>query len=320
MSDKDFEIAGKIGNIAGRFTEAWQEYQDWLRAIISSRSALAQCYPAWLATYIFRWRLLYFVVYVGSVIGRNQIMKRLKQLLLKLGLMRNKPISASSEVSDQSIAFNQTDFVLRRIATLLAVAELTLCGIAAATGVMLAFYYQPTAVGAYASLNAIAHQVSNGTLILSLHNIAGNGLIVLALVQLVVMFLGRRFLPSWLTAWISGIVLTLCAIGLSWTAIILNWDQVGFWRFKIELSIIESLPAGLLLREVLAGGSAINTLTLQHMYTLHSYVLAIAALLLSVTHLTALIFQEQYWTLQQFRRNPWSFLGESAIKGDSSTS
>lgn len=319
MSEKDLKIAGKIGSIIGRFTEEWQEYQDWLRAIISSRSALKQRYSTWLATLIFRWRLLYFVMYVAGVIGRNQLAKRLKQLLLKPGIFKGKPMSGSSEISDQSVAFDWTRFVLQRAATLLAVAGLTLWGIAAATGVMLAFYYQPTAVGAYASLHAIAHHVPNGTLILSLHNIAGNGLIVLALVQLVVMFLGRQFLPSWLTAWISGICLTLCAIGLSWTAIILNWDQVGFWRFKIELSIIESLPAGSLLREVLAGGSAINTLTLQHMYTLHSYVLAIAALLLSVIHLAALIVQEQHWPLQQLRRTPWNFAGESAAKGDPPT-
>jgi quinol-cytochrome oxidoreductase complex cytochrome b subunit len=36
--------------------------------------------------------------------------------------------------------------ILQRTATLLAVAELTLCAIAAFTGILLAFYYQPTAL------------------------------------------------------------------------------------------------------------------------------------------------------------------------------
>ncbi len=36
-----------------------------------------------------------------------------------------------------------------------------------------------------------------------------------------------------------------------------------------------------------------SSLTLQHMYTLHSHVLAIASLLLSVIHLAALLSQEQ---------------------------
>lgn len=295
MNEKDLELAGKTGRFARQFPQVWQEYQDWLRAIVSSREQLQQHYSKGLASLIFRWRLLYFGIYIAVMAGRKTLVQSRNQLSTRQG-DRDKALTlGQTENAIQSLQINRTYFILQRIATLLAVAELTLCVLAALTGVMLAFYYQPTAIGAHASLYAISYQITNGNLILSLHNIAGNGLIVLALVQIVVMFLGRQFMRSWLTAWISGICLALATIGLSWTAIILNWDQIGFWRFKIELNIIGSLPAGSFLREVLAGGSAINTLTLQHMYTLHSYVLAIAALLLSIVHLAAHIFQEKSW-------------------------
>ncbi len=295
MNEKDIELAERTGQFARRFPQVWQEYQDWLRAIVSSREELQQRYSQGLASLIFRWRLLYFGLYVAAMAGRQALVQSLHQVSKRQSKRAAVPVLEQGALTTQSLQIKRTHFILQRIATLLAVAELTLCGLAAITGVMLAFYYQPTAVGAHASLHAIAYQITNGNLILSLHNIAGNGLIILALVQIVVMFLGRQFMRSWLTAWISGICLALATIGLSWTAIILNWDQTGFWRFKIELSIIGSLPAGSFLREVLAGGSAINTLTLQHMYTLHSYILAIAALLLSVIHLTAHIFQEKSW-------------------------
>lgn len=310
MNEKDLELAEKIGHFVRQFPPVWQDYQDWLRAIVSSREDLQKRYSDGLTTLIFRWRLLYFGIYISGVIGRKTVVQVLIKLYRQQRAEDNTSGLAQGVIASQSPAISRTDFILQRAATLLAVAELTLCGLAALTGVMLAFYYQPTAVGAHASLSAIAHQVANGNLVLSLHNIAGNGLIVLALVQIVVMFLGRQFMLSWLTAWISGICLTLATIGLSWTAIILNWDQVGFWRFKIELSIIGSLPAGSLLREVLAGGTAINTLTLQHMYTLHSYVLAIAALLLSVIHLTAHFFQEQFWT-SRMTSGEWRPPGDS---------
>ncbi|WP_299414195.1 cytochrome b N-terminal domain-containing protein [Acaryochloris sp. IP29b_bin.148] len=292
MTDKDLELAAKLGRFVRRFPPEWQVYQDWLRAILSSRAELQERYSVGLARLIFRWRLVYFGLYVSGIIARNRVVQVLRTGFGMLEKGDNTPALEQGEITPQALSINRTSFILKRMATLLAMAELTLCGLAAITGVMLAFYYQPTAAGAYASLQTIAHQVANGDLILSLHNIAGNGLIVLALVQIVVMFLGRQFMLSWLTAWISGICLTLAAIGLSWTAIILNWDQVGFWRFKIELNIIETLPAGSWLSNVLAGGSAINTVTLQHMYALHSYVLAIAALLLSSIHLVALIFQD----------------------------
>ncbi|HEY9861405.1 MAG TPA: cytochrome b N-terminal domain-containing protein [Candidatus Obscuribacterales bacterium] len=188
----------------------------------------------------------------------------------------------------------QYALVWRRLATVLAVAVLTLSLIAAVTGILLAFYYEPTAGGAYESLRVITTEVSNGWLIQNLHSIAGNGIIALSLVQIVVMFLGERLRPAWLTAWISGILLTLTAIALGWTAMILGWNQLGYWRFKIELETIQAIPLiGPSLREILTGGGAVNTITVEHLYTLHSYLLSIGAVLLAVIHLVSLLLQEK---------------------------
>lgn len=185
-------------------------------------------------------------------------------------------------------------FVLRRLATVLAVVMLTLSSIAALTGILLAFYYEPTAGGAYNSLRAIATQIPNGWLIQRIHSLAGNGLIGVSLVEIVVMFLGERFRPSWITAWISGILLTLTAIGLSWTAILLDWTQIGYWRFTIELGTIEALPAiGSQLRNILTGGGAVNTVTVQHLFTIHSYLLSGGAIVLATIHLIGLLLQEK---------------------------
>jgi cytochrome b6 len=204
--------------------------------------------------------------------------------------------------------------ILQRTATLMAVSIVSLCLLAAITGFLLAFYYEPTAGGAHDSLEMISSQIPAGTLILSLHNRAGNLVILLALIQLVVMFLGRQFKGSWLTGWFSGIFLALAVIGLSWTAIPLDWDQTGFWRFKVELSIIESIPlAGGTIRQILTGGGGINSTTLQHMYSLHSYVAAIAALLLAVVHLTSLILQENTWASQRLRQ-AWAALRQPRPK------
>ena len=279
MSSKDFEIAGKIGEFVSRFSTEWSEYQDWLRDIVTSRSILRERYPAWLTTIVFRWRLCYFAAYVGTVIIINRLLKRLEKFRYSKDYVDLSISSESSATTVESDRLEQYSYLLQRTATLLAVAELTLCLIAACTGIMLSFYYQPTALGAYKSLTVIVNEVSNGSLILSLHNFAGNSLIVLALVQIVVMFLGRQqLLLSWLAAWISGVCLALTAISLSWTAIVLNWSQISFWRFKIELSIIASIPlGGSILRNVLLGGNGINSTTVQHMYALHSHILIVVA-------------------------------------------
>ena len=318
MNSKDLEIAGKIAKLISHFSAEWSEYQDWLRDIIAHGSLLGKRHPAWLAGMIFRWRLLYFIAYVGTVIVINQLLKKLKSLLLEPDFSNFTTLWKKMAMKTKFIRLDRSAYILQRTATLLAVAELTLCAIAAFTGILLAFYYQPTALGAYKSLSAIANEVTNGALILSLHNLAGNSLIVLALIQIVVMFLGRQQLLSWLTAWISGICLALAAIGLSWTAIVLNWEQISYWRFKIELNIVASIPlVGSFLRDILSGGNGINSITLQHMYALHSHILMIVAILLSVIHLTALVFQEQNWKLEDNQFGLTQLCSESASKKDS---
>lgn len=304
MNEQDLKIAGKISELISRFSAEWLNYQDWLRDIVSSYSVLQQRHPAWLAVTIFRWRLLYFVIYVGAIVMVNQLLVRLTKFRLKKDFVNFttllKKIAPMTKFLNRSRCLKAGShryvYILQRTATLLAVAELTLCAIAGFTGILLAFYYQPTALEAYESLAKIVNEVNHGSLVLSLHNLAGNSIIVLALVQIIVMFLGRQFLLPWLTAWISGICLLLTTIGLSWTAIVLNWGQTSFWRLKIELGIVASIPLlGSKIRNILLGGNSINTITVQHMYAMHSYILATAAVFLSITHLVALIYQEQSW-------------------------
>lgn len=186
------------------------------------------------------------------------------------------------------------DKTLRRVSTILSVVLLTLFFIGASTGILLSFYYEPGAGAAYTSLAKINTEVGYGWLFHKAHSIAGNGMIVVSLVQIVVMFLSRQFRKSWLIAWVSGIFLTLAAIGLDWTAIILGWTQDGYWRFSIELGTIESIPlVGHLLRDILTGGGATDSVTVQHLYTIHSYIVSVIALVGAVVHLVGVLKQEK---------------------------
>ncbi len=185
-------------------------------------------------------------------------------------------------------------WILRRLATLTAVISLTLVLVAALTGILLAFYYDPSVTGAFESLRRITEEISGGNLVRSLHNAAGNALIYVALLQIFVMFFGRKHQPAWFTGWLSGGFLALSAIGLGWTAMILDWDQIGYWRLKIEMGTLGNLPVlGSILKAIFLGGDSISSITLTHMYTIHSYLLSVAALTLSVIHLAALVYQER---------------------------
>ncbi|BAZ14821.1 hypothetical protein NIES4071_66910 [Calothrix sp. NIES-4071] len=214
----------------------------------------------------------------------------------------------------------QYDKTLRRFTTILSVVILTLFFIGASTGILLSFYYEPGAGAAYTSLARINTEVGYGWLFHKAHNISGNGMIIVGLVQIVVMFLSRQFRKSWLIAWVSGIFLTLAAIGLDWTAMVLSWTQDGYWRFNIELGTIESIPfVGHLLRDILTGGGAIDSVTIQHLYTIHSYIVSVAALIFALVHLVGVLKQEKEMytenTNQAKELQPQSSEKEGAIAG-----
>lgn len=184
--------------------------------------------------------------------------------------------------------------LLRKLATILAIAIFTLCLLAAVTGIAIAFYYTPSTTTANSSIEYINNQVANGWLVRSLHDIAGNGLIIVSLVQIVVMFVDRQLVGSWIVSWVSGIFLTLTAIGLGWTSMNLEWSQLGYWRLKIELSTIEAIPfIGQFLRRFLVGGEGIGTISLEHLFTIHSYLLSAVALGLSIVHLVSVSIDSQ---------------------------
>lgn len=75
---------------------------------------------------------------------------------------------------------------------------------------------------------------------------------------------------------------------------LLGWDQLGFWRLKIELGTIEAIPLiGAQLKDALTGGGALGTISVEHLYAIHSYIVPISAVGLAVVHLGSLLVQER---------------------------
>jgi cytochrome b6 len=74
----------------------------------------------------------------------------------------------------------------------------------------------------------------------------------------------------------------------------LEWSQLGYWRLKIELSTIEAIPfIGQFLRRLLVGDEGLGTISLEHLFTIHSYLLSAVALGLSIVHLVSVSIDSQ---------------------------
>ena len=163
-----------------------------------------------------------------------------------------------------------------------------------ATGFAMTFYYRPSVVDAFASVEYIMTSVNFGWLIRSIHRWSASMMVLMLVLHVFRVYLTGGFKKPRELTWVTGVTLSVVTVSFGVTGYSLPWDQVGFWRFNIELGTIEAIPfIGQQLREILTGGSGVSTLTVQRLYTIHSYVLSTAAIVLSVVHLVSVLWVEK---------------------------
>ena len=140
----------------------------------------------------------------------------------------------------------------------------------AVTGVMLAFYYEPTADGAYASIQFIETQVRFGASIRAIHHWSANGMIVMVVAHMMRVFVNGAFRAPRELNWVSGVVLFIATLGFGFTGYLLPWDQRAYWATTVGTEIAGGIPAiGELALVYLRAGWNITSLTLSRFYAMH---------------------------------------------------
>ncbi len=153
------------------------------------------------------------------------------------------------------------------------------------TGVLLLFYYRPSAEGAFESIQFLMAEVQFGWLIRSIHSWGANLMIFVAFVHMFsVMLLKAYRAPRELT-WISGVGLLLVAMGLGFTGYLLPWNELAFFATRVGTEIPGVIPGiGEPFRTVLRGGEEVTGATLTRFYALHVSVLPGIAFMLMALH------------------------------------
>jgi ubiquinol-cytochrome c reductase cytochrome b subunit len=164
---------------------------------------------------------------------------------------------------------------------------LFLFGIQAATGTLLALYYQPTPNAAYDSIVAIMSDINFGWLIRSVHHWAANLMILFVVLHLLRIFFQAAFkFPRELT-WIVGVGLLGATMVFGFTGYLLPWDQRAYWATVVGTEIAGSVPViGDQLLLLLRGGADVTEATLSRFFGIHVLVMPIALAGLLVIHLT----------------------------------
>ncbi len=154
------------------------------------------------------------------------------------------------------------------------------------TGILLAFYYQPSPVTAYESVAYITHQAPYGWYFRSLHKWGATFMIAAVILhQMRVYFTGAYRRPRELN-WVVGMCLLLCTLLLGFTGYSLVYEQLSFWGAQVAANLSEAVPVvGGVLKQLLLGGSEYNEHTLSRFYILHAAVLPVTLILLLVLHI-----------------------------------
>jgi hypothetical protein len=155
----------------------------------------------------------------------------------------------------------------------------------ATTGIMLAFYYQPTPDAAYASIQYIEQQVRFGASIRTIHSWAANGMILVCTAHMLRVFIMGAFKKPRELHWVSGVVLMLVTLAFGFTGYLLPWDQRAFWATTVGTEIASAIPViGNLALVFLRVGWDVTAQTLSRFYALHVIILPVVTLVMMGMH------------------------------------
>lgn len=153
------------------------------------------------------------------------------------------------------------------------------------TGFLLMIYYVPTPEDAYESILRLLSQAPHGELLRDVHRLAAEGMVIFAFLHMVRTFFSASYKRERSFTWLTGVLLLLITLLLSFSGYLLPWDQLAYWAVTIGTSMAASVPlAGEQLNLLLRGSESIGADGLLRFYQLHVIVLPLAAIVLVSVH------------------------------------
>jgi cytochrome b6 len=153
------------------------------------------------------------------------------------------------------------------------------------TGILLLFYYRPSAGEAYESVQFLMAEVEFGWLIRSIHGWAANLMILTLFAHMFSVWFLRAYRPPRELTWMSGVLLLGLALAFGFTGYLLPWNELAYFATRVGTEIVGDVPLlGAFLRRLLRGGEDISGATLTRFYAIHTAVLPVLTVLLLGLH------------------------------------
>jgi len=155
----------------------------------------------------------------------------------------------------------------------------------AVTGVLLMFYYVPTADHAYASTQYIIHNVDYGWFLLGYHFWGSTAMVVCVFAHMSQVFLWGAYKKPRELVWLIGLALFGIVMGFGFTGYLLPWDQRAYWATTVGVEIMDKTPLlGDFMARFLKGGATPGQMTLSRFFVIHVMVLPAALMGLAGLH------------------------------------
>lgn len=137
------------------------------------------------------------------------------------------------------------------------------------TGLLLAFYYEPSTAQAYESTRLVIRDTTFGWYIHQMHFWGGQILVVLFLLRLLRFVMHRVYKQPRELMWIIGVILFLLSIQACFTGELLPADQSSYWKTLRGLELIERVPFIGGVFQYMVGGFTLSTYLSIRFYLLH---------------------------------------------------
>ena len=154
------------------------------------------------------------------------------------------------------------------------------------TGIILCFYYSPSAWTAWESTQFIYRHVWGGPFLISLHYWGASAMIVLMSMHLLQVLLFGAYKKPREIQWVVGVLLFFIVLSMGLTGYLLPWDLNAYFATQVAINIAASVPVvGQFLYHFLSDGSTLGTLTIGRFFGLHVWATPAAIIALVGMHL-----------------------------------
>ncbi len=162
--------------------------------------------------------------------------------------------------------------------------------ITAITGLILGFYYVPSAKGdppeAYQSMVFIMTEVPFGYTMRALHHWAAHLMIASVFLHMLKVYFTGAYREARELNWMLGVGLLGLTLFFGYSGYLLPWNQLAFWAGVIGINIFGALPLiGSQVASFIFGGLEMTGAALIRMYIFHVYLLPIVVMGLILLHL-----------------------------------